>query len=288
MCALLNFGEKMTAGGVVVVRGGGDIATGTICRLHNCGFKVLVLETARPTAIRRKVALSEAVYDGCQSVEGVTAKRVENIAGCAAVWAADSVPLLVDPAAECLGDLQPFAVIDAILAKKNCGTFKNMAPITIGLGPGFCGGKDVHAVIETARGHNLGSIIYTGYPLADSGIPGTIGGYTAERVLYAPQAGKIKIVQDIGNKVTKGDPVASIDTAALVAPITGLVRGMIRNDTIVTKGLKVGDIDPRIDQEENCYTISDKARSISGGVLEALMHLSVLLRKKDQPLPSTL
>ncbi len=275
----------MIGSGIVVVRGGGDIATGTICRLSHCGFRLLVLETAKPTAIRRRVALSEAVYDGSQTVEGVTAKMVENIAGCAAVWAEGKVPLLVDPAAECLREVQPIALIDAILAKKNCGTTKNMAPITIGLGPGFCGGKDVHAVIETARGHRLGTIIYNGCPLANSGIPGTIGGYTTERVLYAPQAGKVEIIQDIGGKVTKGDPVAYIDTAELLAPITGLVRGMIRNHSIVTKGCKIGDIDPRIDEVENCYTISDKARNISGGVLEALLHLA---KKAEPSLPSTL
>ena len=259
--------------GIVVVRGGGDIATGTICRLYHCGFKLLILETAKPTAIRRKVAMSEAVYDGAQTVEGVTAKRVENIAGCDAVWAADQVPLFVDPAAQCLKEVQPVALIDAILAKMNCGTTKDMAPITIGLGPGFCGGKDVHAVIETARGHQLGKTIYCGCPQANSGIPGAVGGYTSERVLYAPQAGKIEILQDIGSKVTQGEPVAYIATTKLFAPITGLVRGMIRNHTRVPKGCKIGDIDPRIDEVQNCYTISDKARSISGGVLEALLHL---------------
>ncbi len=269
-----NKNIQMIENGIVAVRGGGDIATGTICRLYHCGFKLLVLETAKPTAIRRKVALSEAVYDDSQTVEGVTAKRVENIDECATVWAENKVPLLVDPAAECLQEVQPVVLIDAILAKKNCGTTKNMAPITIGLGPGFCGGKDVHAVIETARGHRLGTIIYSGCPLPNSGIPGIIGGYATERVLYASQAGKIEIIQDIGSKVTKGEPVAYIDSTELLASITGLVRGMIRNHTIVTRGFKIGDIDPRIDEVENCYTISDKARSISGGVLEALLHLA--------------
>jgi xanthine dehydrogenase accessory factor len=260
--------------GVVVVRGAGDIATGTICRLHRCGFKLLVLETKSPTAIRRTVALSEAVYDQRQTVEGVTAERVENIAGCTSVWTRDRVPLLIDPAATCLPQINPIALIDAILAKKNYGTNKDMAQITIGLGPGFCGGKDVHAVIETARGHQLGRTIYTGSPLANTGIPGTIGGYSKERVLYAPTTGTIEVIQDIGSQVTSGEVVARIDKAELIAPITGVVRGMIRNQTQVAAGFKIGDIDPRIDEETNCYTISDKARCISGGVLEALLFLS--------------
>ncbi|TKB25640.1 EF2563 family selenium-dependent molybdenum hydroxylase system protein [Desulfopila sp. IMCC35006] len=264
----------MLNNGIVVVRGGGDIATGTICRLHHCGFKLLVLETENPTAIRRTVAMSEAIYEGRQTVEGVTAERLADLAGCAACWTEGRVPLLVDPAADCLPQIQPIALIDAILAKKNCGTSKNMAPITIGLGPGFCGGKDVHAVIETARGHSLGRIIYSGCPLANSGIPGRIGGYTAERVLYAPEAGIIEVVKDIGSRVEKGEPLAYIGTSELSAPITGLVRGMIRHKSRVAKGLKIGDIDPRIDEVENCHTISDKARCISGGVLEALLFLS--------------
>lgn len=264
----------MIDSGVVVVRGAGDIATGTICRLHRCGFKLLVLETNNPTAIRRTVALSEAVYAQRQTVEGVTAERIENIEECDGLWTRARVPLLVDPGASCLSQIKPIALIDAILAKKNCGTTKDMAAITVGLGPGFCGGKDVHAVIETARGHQLGRTIYSGNPLDNTGIPGMIGGYAKERVLYAPATGTFEVVQDIGSRVTKGDLVARIGKAELVAPITGLVRGMIRNHTTVTEGFKIGDIDPRIDEEKNCYTISDKARCISGGVLEALLFLA--------------
>ena len=263
----------MTGNGIVVVRGGGDIATGTICRLYRCGFKLLVLEIKNPTAIRRTVALSEAVYEGQYKVEEVTAERMATVAECAGCWARDRVPLLVDPTADCLRKVQPIALIDAILAKKNCGTAKNMAPITIGLGPGFCAGKDVHAVIETARGHHLGRIIFAGSAQDNSGIPGMIGGYAKERVLYAPHAGIIETLVDIGCRVKRGETLARIDGAELTAPIPGLVRGMIRNRTRVTQGCKIGDIDPRIEEANNCYTISDKARCISGSVLEALIFL---------------
>jgi xanthine dehydrogenase accessory factor len=264
----------MIGNGIVVVRGGGDIATGTICRLHHCGFKLLILEISHPTAIRRTVALSEAVYEGQQRVQEVTAERIATVEECTTCWSRNRVPLLVDPTAACLSKLQPIALIDAILAKKNCGTAKNMAPITIGLGPGFYAGRDVHAVIETARGHQLGRIIYTGSPQANSGIPGMIGGYAKDRVIYAPHSGIIEGVADIGSQVTKGETIARINSLELIAPISGLVRGMIRNLTEVTQGLKIGDIDPRIDEVNNCYTISDKARCISGGVLEALLFLA--------------
>lgn len=265
----------MIVQGPVVVRGGGDIATGTICRLRNCGFEVVVLESAAPTAIRRGVALSEAVYDGSKTVEGVTARRIENPGDCRSCWAEGVVPLLVDPGAGSLAGLRPAVVVDAILAKRNCGTGSDMAPVTIGLGPGFSAGKDVHAVIETARGHQLGRIIYSGEPLPDSGIPGEIGGHSLERVVYAPREGDITVFHDIGSRVQEGDVIAETGSAEVKAPLSGLVRGMIRSGTRVWEGMKISDIDPRPVGMENCFTISDKARCISGGVVEAIMVLAL-------------
>lgn len=264
----------MQLSGPIVVRGGGDLATGTICRLHRCGFRVLVLETGQPTAIRRTVALAEAVYEGNMTVEDVTAERIATIEACTAVWSRRRVPLLVDPEARCLQQLRPLALIDAILAKKNCGTAIDMADITIALGPGFQVGKDVHAVIETRRGHDLGRLLLHGTAAADSGVPGAINGCTTERVLYAPLAGRLTLCLDIGTRVNAGDPVARIEATQVLAPIDGIVRGMLREQVQATKGQKIADIDPRVDEENNCRTISDKARCISGGVLEALLTLS--------------
>jgi xanthine dehydrogenase accessory factor len=259
---------------IVVVRGGGDIATGTICRLHNCGFKIVILETEYPTAIRRAVAFSEAVYDGTKIVENIMAKRVDTVADCDTCWHDGVIPLFVDPGGDYLPKLAPLALVDAILAKKNYGTRREMAPVTIGLGPGFSAGKDVHAVIETARGHQLGRIIYSGDPLPNSGIPGEIAGHSKERVFYAPAAGVIKVIQDIGTPVNKGDVVAQIGSSDVLAPISGWIRGMIRPQSRVEKYLKIGDIDPRLNEAENCFTISDKARCISGGVVEAILSLA--------------
>lgn len=264
----------MSARRIVIVRGGGDIATGTICRLHRCGYQILVLETESPTAIRRTVSFCEAVYDSTTTVEDVTAVRVQAPDACEEIWQQNKVAICVDTKATSIDTLKPIAIVDAILAKKNLGTSMDMAPITIGLGPGFCAGRDVHAVIETARGHNLGRVIYSGKALPNSGIPGTIQGISKDRVIYAKDSGDLQIIRDIGSCVNAGDIVAKISGIPVQAPITGLVRGMLRNSFTVHKGLKIADIDPRIDERDNCYTISDKARCISGGVLEALLSLS--------------
>ncbi len=262
---------------LVIVRGGGDIATGTINRLYQCGFKVLVLEVAAPSAIRRNVAFSEAVYQGEQKVEDVTCFLAENIVDAVTMLNEGKLVMLVDPEGASIRKLQPMAVVDAILAKKNLGTNKGMADITVALGPGFEAGKDVDAVIETKRGHSLGRVIYQGQAIKNTGIPGMIGGYTKERVIHSPAEGKLRNVKKITDIVKQGDIIARIETGKKSIPveatIDGLLRGLIRDGYPVTKGFKIADIDPRIDEYDNCFTISDKARCIAGGVLEAILHL---------------
>lgn len=262
---------------LVIVRGGGDIATGTINRLYQCGFKVLVLEVAAPSAIRRNVAFSEAVYQGEQKVEDVTCFLAENIVDAVTMLNEGKLVMLVDPEGASIRKLQPMAVVDAILAKKNLGTNKGMADITVALGPGFEAGKDVDAVIETKRGHSLGRVIYQGKAIKNTGIPGMIGGYTKERVIHSPAEGKLRNVKKITDIVKQGDIIARIETGKKSIPveatIDGLLRGLIRDGYPVTKGFKIADIDPRIDEYDNCFTISDKARCIAGGVLEAILHL---------------
>lgn len=262
---------------LVIVRGGGDIATGTINRLYQCGFKVLVLEVAAPSAIRRNVAFSEAVYQGEQKVEDVTCFLAENIEDAVTMLNEGKLVMLVDPEGASIWKLQPMAVVDAILAKKNLGTNKGMADITVALGPGFEAGKDVDAVIETKRGHSLGRVIYQGKAIKNTGIPGMIGGYTKERVIHSPAEGRLRNVKKITDIVKQGDIIARIETGEknipVEATIDGLLRGLIRDGYPVTKGFKIADIDPRIDEYDNCFTISDKARCIAGGVLEAILHL---------------
>lgn len=269
---------------LVIVRGGGDIATGTINRLYQCGFKVLVLEVAAPSAIRRNVAFSEAVYQGEQKVEDVTCFLAENIVDAVTMINEGKLVMLVDPEGASIRKLQPMAVVDAILAKKNLGTNKGMADITVALGPGFEAGKDVDAVIETKRGHSLGRVIYQGKAIKNTGIPGMIGGYTKERVIHSPAEGRLRNVKKITDIVKQGDIIARIETGEknipVEATIDGLLRGLIRDGYPVTKGFKIADIDPRIDEYDNCFTISDKARCIAGGVLEAILHL--YLKKRNE------
>ena len=260
---------------LIIVRGGGDLATGTIYKLYKCGFPILILEVSMPSAIRRNVAFSEAVYQGMHTVEDVTCYRAESIAEAESLLQEGKLVVLVDPKGDSISQLKPVAVVDAILAKKNLGTHKAMAPITVALGPGFTAGEDVDAVIETKRGHNLGRVLWQGSAIPNTGIPGIIGGYGKERVIHSPAEGILRNVCKITDTVKKGEEIAVVETAngnvSVVASLDGLLRGLIRDGYPVTKGFKIADIDPRTEEYQNCFTISDKARCIAGGVVEAIL-----------------
>lgn len=271
---------------LIVVRGAGDLATGTIHRLKKAGFRLLVLEAEHPAAIRRQVALSEAVYAGSARVEDVEAVRMDvDLAEkknrkelleqeMERIWKRDGVPVLVDPAGLSIAALRPAVVVDAILAKKNLGTTKEMAPLVIALGPGFTAGEDVDVVIETKRGHNLGRVIRSGSAVPNTGIPGIIGGYGKERVMHAQAEGILRNAASIGDIVEARAVIAEIETENGTVPVeaslSGLLRGLIRDGYPVTKGFKIADIDPRKEELQNCFTISDKARCIAGSVLEVI------------------
>jgi len=295
---------------LIICRGAGDLATGIIHRLHRAGHRVIALETDYPAAIRRQVSFCEAVYDGSAVVEGVTARLVPALADAEtdtetysgendtpaahivsekwdssaieAVLEAGEVPLLIDQKGESIALLKPDVVVDAIIAKKNLGTTIDMAPLVIGVGPGFTAGQDVHLVIESMRGHNLARIITDGMAQPNTGVPGNIAGFTSERVIHAPAAGYIHDVRKIGDIVQKGDEIARIypdkesydnalsEYVPVNATITGIIRGLIREGYYFRKGFKIADIDPRESEITNCFTISDKARSIAGSVLEAV------------------
>lgn len=271
---------------LIVVRGAGDLATGTIHRLKKAGFRLLVLEAEHPAAIRRQVALSEAVYAGSARVEDVEAVRMDvDLAEkknrkelleqeMERIWKKDGVPVLVDPAGLSIAALRPAVVVDAILAKKNLGTTKEMAPLVIALGPGFTAGEDVDVVIETKRGHNLGRVIRSGSAVPNTGIPGIIGGYGKERVMHAQAEGILRNVASIGDIVEARAVIAEIETENGTVPVeaslSGLLRGLIRDGYPVTKGFKIADIDPRQEELQNCFTISDKTRCIAGSVLEVI------------------
>jgi xanthine dehydrogenase accessory factor len=258
---------------LVIVRGAGDIASGVICRLKNSGFRVVALETEEPTVIRRTVSFADALRFKSATVEGIQAVRVDNEDDLKRTISDQKIPLLCDPHGLWIEKLKPLCVVDAILAKRNLGTRIDMAPVVIALGPGFTAGKDVHCVIETMRGHSLGQVILEGDPLPNTGIPGTIGGYTSERVIKAPAEGVIDVLCDIESIVKKGEVLARIGETEVLSPLDGVVRGMIAPGTRVKKGLKMADVDPR-GEVSYCRQVSDKARAVAGGVLEALLQLS--------------
>lgn len=238
-------GHKTT----LLVRGGGDLASGVIHRLYKCGYQVLVLECRKPSAIRRKVSFGEAVFDGISSVEGVTGRLIEDVSECQKVWEAGKVPILVDETGKVIKELRPDALIDAILAKRNLGTTREMAPLTVALGPGFEAGKDVDFVIETQRGHNLGRVIRKGSATPNTGIPGVIAGYGKERVIHSPAAGIMHNLSQIGDIVEKDQILARVDDVPVYASLTGVLRGIIRDGYEVPKGMKIADIDPRQEQK---------------------------------------
>lgn len=260
---------------LIIVRGGGDLATGTIYKLKKSGFPVLILEVENPSAIRRNVAFSEAVYQGSHTVEDMTCHLAGSLEQAEQFLREGKLTVLVDPVGESVFKLKPLAVIDAILAKKNLGTHRDMAPITVALGPGFTAGRDVDAVIETKRGHDLGKVLWSGCAAANTGIPGIIGGYGKERVIHCPADGILRNVKKITDTVSRGDTVAVVETENGTVPVEatldGILRGLIRDGYPVTKGFKIADIDPRTEEYQNCFTISDKARCIAGGVLEAIL-----------------
>lgn len=256
---------------LAIVRGGGDLGTGVIYRLWRAHFKVLVLEIERPLVVRINVSAANAIFCGETEIEGMRIKRIDSPA--AFNRKSDDIEIIVSPGVELIEKLRPQVLIDAIMAKRNTGTVKDMTPIVIGVGPGFTAPEDVHAVVETKRGHYLGRAIYNGTAIANTGIPGIIKGYGTERLLRAPAEGYVTPICAIGDTVVKGETIAHIRDLPVSAQIDGVLRGLIHPSVFVRSGTKIGDIDPS-GEKEHCWTITDKALAIGGGVLEAIAYLS--------------
>ena len=257
---------------LVLLRGGGDLASGVALRLQRAGIRVVITELAQPLAVRRTVSFGEAVYEGVHTVEGLTARRVEP-QQIEAVVEAGEIPVLVDPDAEVLLASPRFpVVIDARLLKTTPAPLPVDIPLHIGVGPGFHAGRNCHAVIETRRSHTLGRVYWDGATQPDSGQPEG----DPRRVLRAPEDGLFVGKKRIGEHCENGEPIAEIQSSTtnrsseIVSPLKGVLRGLIRDGIHVNKGLKIGDVDPR-DDPEACYLVSDKALSIGGAALEAIL-----------------
>ena len=256
---------------VIVIKSAGEMASGVAWRRYMANFKkMLMLEIDHPVAVRREVSFCEAVHDSSKIVEGVTASLVDSVEDIHTAWSRGYIAVAADPQWHLPGKLRPRILVDAILAKKNLGTRMNDADLVIGLGPGFEAGNDVHMVIETNRGHDLGKVITSGSAEPNTGVPGAIAGITGERVLRSPAQGSFTTDKSIGDFVTANECIGSVGKQRVTCRIDGVIRGLIRPHTRVTKGLKIGDIDPR-GRKEYCYTISEKARAIAGSVLEAIL-----------------
>ena len=253
-----------------MIKGGGDLASGVAYRLKRAGFPLVMTELAMPMLVRRTVAFGEAIYAGATCIEGLTARRVETVDEAHAFAASDIIPVLVDPYGEAVRMLTPRVLVDAIMAKANMGTSPTDAPLVVALGPGFTAGEDCHAVIETMRGHWLGRVLYGGQAIPNTGTPGMVAGFGVDRVLRAPADGYVESSTKIGDQFVQGQQIATITDQALHAPFDGVLRGLIHPSVLVKQGLKIGDLDPR-NVVEHCFTISDKALSIGGGVLEAVL-----------------
>jgi len=258
--------------GIVLIRGGGDIGTGVAHKLYKSGFDVIVAEIENPLVIRRKVSFAQAVFDGQTVVEDVKAVKALSREEINAILNEGNIPVMVDPDFSIVKEINADVLVDATLAKKNTGMHKDLAPLTIALGPGFKAGEDVDVVIETKRGHNLGRMIFEGYAEPNTGIPEAVEGYREERVLRAPCNGKIRNVLDIGDQVKKGKTVCYVGKVEVRSLLDGVVRGIIMNGIEVKKGFKIGDVDPR-GIKDYCSTISDKARAVGGGVLETILFM---------------
>ena len=256
----------------ILIRGAGDLASGIGWRLYQSGYSVLMTDLPQPTAVRWKAAFCQAMWTDVCRVEGVTARRCDDLASAEQTLARGEIPILPDPDGSMVHQVKPDVLVDAILAKRNLGTQITDAPLVIGVGPGFTAGEDCHCVIETMRGHTLGRCIYSGSAFPNTGIPGNVGGYTVERVLRTPCGGVFHPLREIGDQVTAGECVATVDGQEVCTLITGCLRGLLPEGTVVPgSGFKAGDVDARC-VRSHCFTISDKALAIAGGVLEAVCH----------------
>lgn len=261
---------------LVLIKGAGDLASGVALRLHRAGFGVVMTETRTPLAVRRRVAFAQAVFDGICTVEEVSGRRCD-VGEVQSVLESGAVPVLIDPQTHSLVELRPRVLVDAIMAKRNTGTHQDDAPFVVALGPGFTVGRDCHAIIETNRGHDLGRVLWHGSAEPDTGTPGEVPGIggKASRVLRAPVAGHVEAVVEIGDRVSGSQLLAVVyrqDGVAgeVMAPFDGVLRGIVHRSVPVQPGMKIGDVDPRAERR-HCFTVSDKALAIGGGVLEAIL-----------------
>jgi xanthine dehydrogenase accessory factor len=258
---------------IILIRGGGDLASGVALRLSRTGLWVVITELPIPLAVRRRVSFAEAIYAGSVEIEGVTGRRIENpteINEIKQTLTRGEIPVIVDPQLKTVKLLKPGVIVDARMIKRHAKLPPDASSLVIGLGPGFIAGGNCNAVIETNRGHRLGRVLWEGSAQADTGIPDSVQNHRSDRVLRAPVSGRLSVFAEIGDLLDEGQPVAEVGEVMLLAPFKGVLRGILHPGLQVEAGLKIGDIDPRADPQF-CFMVSDKSLAIGGGVLEAIL-----------------
>jgi len=262
---------------LIIIRGGGDLATGVAVRLHRCGFDIVVLEVQQPLAVRRRVAFAEAVYSGEIEIGGVRSVFVSDSEQIPHLRSGHVVPVLVDPTASLCAQINATALVDGRMRKTPPETTLDPSLFTIGLGPGFTAGVNCHVVIETNRGHNMGRVIWQGGPEPDTKVPETVAGFDVDRVLRAPVSGLLEGGKEIGFMIKAGDEIAHVGGVPVEAPFDGALRGLVHDGVHIDAAAKIGDLDPR-GEPSYCFSISDKSLAVGGGVLEALLSQPQLRR----------
>lgn len=255
---------------IVYLRGGGELASGIALRLWRCGIQVVVTELSQPLAVRRLVSFAQAVFAGEVRIEDVKGKLAKDPDEALSFLHQGIIPVLVDPEARTIKAFNPLVLVDARMTKQPPDIGIDGAPLVIGTGPGFIAGKNCHAVVETKRGHFLGHVYWAGSAEPDTGLPEPVSNYGEERVLRAPADGVMCNFIELGSKVQQGAIVAVVDGKPIIARFSGILRGLLHEGVYVKSGVKVGDVDPRMD-ERHCYYVSDKALAVGGGVLEAIL-----------------
>lgn len=255
---------------IILLKGAGDLGTGVAWRLHKAGFPIVITELDKPRVVRRTVAFASAIYEGEIAVEGVTAWRASSFDEARGLIDDGIIPVLVDPETRSLKFFEPSVLVDAIMAKQNTSTLIGDAPLVIALGPGFAPNVDCHAVIETKRGHHLGRVYWDRAAEPNTNTPGEIDGRGADRVLRAPRDGIVQATRRIGDNVRRGEKIAQVNGVQVTASFDGILRGLAHDGLAVRAGVKIGDVDPRANRA-HCFTISDKALAVGGGVLEAVL-----------------
>ena len=262
-------------GPFVLIRGGGDLASGVALRLHRTHFKVIITEVEQPLAVRRAVSFSEAIYQGTWEIEGVVAEHLADAEGIPQTLEKGRIPVIIDPEATIRDQIKLSAIIDGRMLKRSSELRCDAAPLVIGLGPGLSVGADCHAVVETKRGHYLGRVYWEGSAQANTGIPDTVAGFDIQRVIRAPVSGGIIAGLPIGSLLEAGDRIAHVGDVPVTAKFSGALRGLLHDGLMVDEGFKIGDLDPR-SEREYCFTVSDKALAVAGGVMAALLSQGII------------